>query len=369
MSRYLSGDGYVIEYPNRLAYAGMPALVSVSRADDYIGVSVTITIDGSVYVEKRSIYSGGATFDISRYMQTAFVGKDLSVGYGDEQTRRTNLAQDVEIAVVLTADDGSAEEALTFDVKALCGYIAYGQTNGGVKYRKVYANYPQTFDFYSTSDTSLSVVYDNGEEYDIEPLSIEGGIEQTAIELSRWWSVPSDARSGVLKGNNVMWLVGDNELEGDCEYRLSIDRSTSGVYIRWIDHFGQWCYYLFRVTGENYTAQELQTWMNSALRDGATAVNNVVQSPNFLNQEMEVQHTISLGAKLVDAETFDFLLSFITSSRVEVMLNAEDYQEDSTTMPVWERVNIVAGSYARTGAHLQDFMVSIARTAHKSTMR
>jgi hypothetical protein len=80
------------------------------------------------------------------------------------------------------------------------------------------------------------------------------------------------------------------------------------------------------------------------------------------------QESISLGAKLVDAETFDFLLTLTHSPVVEVLANASDYVEDPTTTPLWERVSVVGGSYARTGAPLQDFAVSIVRNAQTSQM-
>jgi hypothetical protein len=80
------------------------------------------------------------------------------------------------------------------------------------------------------------------------------------------------------------------------------------------------------------------------------------------------QESISLGAKLVDAETYDYLLTLVSSPIVEVLANAEEYVNDSTTTPLWERVSIVAGSYARTGEPLQDFEFTIARRAHNSQM-
>ena len=84
------------------------------------------------------------------------------------------------------------------------------------------------------------------------------------------------------------------------------------------------------------------------------------------HQQMSQQESISLGAKLVNAETFDFLLTLANSPMVEVLVNASEYLDAAGTTPYWERVSVVAGSYARTGAPLQDFVVSIARAAHKS---
>jgi hypothetical protein len=99
------------------------------------------------------------------------------------------------------------------------------------------------------------------------------------------------------------------------------------------------------------------------------AENDVFLASGQAHKQMTSQETISLGARLVDAEEFDFLLSLTSSPIVEVMVNAREYLEDPYgEIPLWERVSIVGGSYARTGAPLQDFIVSIARNAHNSQM-
>lgn len=362
-------NGYRIVYPNELAYAGMPAIVRVSNLDaSYLGVGLTIQVGDAYYSEVRTLHNGEATFDISRYMQLAFDGKPMEFEFGTRnQIQKNNLAQDVSVVVQLSRTNGS-DTALQFNVKALLGYIAYGQTNGGVRYRKLFANYPQTFDFYCTPSTDISLVFDGGDAQVITYRDDITRVEQLSVELSRWWSVPEDARTAVLAANNTLVLNGDNVVEGDSEYRLTIDRCKSGVFLRWLDHFGQWCYYLFRTTGQNFTTKEVNTWQNGELRNSAEPSDYVVQSSDFLQQQLSQQHTLSLGAKLVDADTFDFLLSLTSSPRVEMLINAEEYQDDNTTTPIWERVNIVAGSYARTGAPLQDFVVSIAATAKKTQM-
>lgn len=363
MSRISSYDGCQIEYPNRLAYTGMPSIVKISNGGEYIGAGLTIKVGDAYYTEVRTLHNGGATFDISRYMQLAFEGKSFEFDFGTRnQVQQSNLAQDVSVVVQLTRTNGN-DTALQFYVKALHGYIAYGQTNCGVRYRKLFANYPQTFDFYLTHDTEVLL---DGNIVDM-PTELEG-LQQASVELSRWWSVPEDAKTAVLYADYTTYLNGNNVVEGESEYRLTIDRSKSGVFLRWLDHFGQWCYYLLRPTGSNYTTKEVRSWQNSELRDSVAPMGGVVQSGDHLQQQLSQQQTITLGAKLVDAEIFDFLLSLTASSRVEMLVNAEEYHEDNSTQPIWERVNVAAGSYARTGAPLQDFVVSIAKTANKSQL-
>lgn len=360
-------NGYRIEYPNELAYAGMPAIVRVSNLDaSYLGVGLTIQVGEEYYTETRTPYNGEVVFDISRYMQLAFVGRSLSPHYGamnDEQGVVSNTQANMSVVVSLTTASETMENALSFDVNALVGYMPIGRANGGVRGRRWFVNFPQTFDFYGEEHVSVSL--------DNTSVAIEGlgeAIQQISVELSPYWGNAAEgAQSAVLTATDAVYLNGDALNRGaQSAYRLTIDRCTSGVYLRWLDNFGQWCYYLFRCTGRNYTTKEAQSWQDGILRNELRPENDVFRGHTL--QQLSQQESISLGAKLVDAETFDFLLTLTNSPIVEVMTNADDYIDTNTTLPLWERVSVVAGSYARTGAPLQDFAVSIVRNTQTSQM-
>lgn len=365
MSRIYT-NGYRIDYPNELAYAGMPAIVRVSQLDTaYIGVGITIKVGENYYTETRTPYNGEVVFDISRYMQTAFIGRKLSPLYGalrDEQGMVSNTQYSVSVVVSVTDTSGTMD-AHSFDVNALVGYMSIGRANGGVRNRRWFVNYPQTFDFYGEEHISVSL---DNTSVTVERLG--EAIQQISVELSPYWGYATDgAQSAVLSATDAVYLNGDILKRGaQSAYRLTIDRCTSGVYLRWLDNFGQWCYYLFRVTGRNYTTKETQSWQDSILRNELKDEGGVFLASGQTHQQMSQQESISLGAKLVNAETFDFLLTLANSPMVEVLVNASEYLDAAGTTPYWERVSVVAGSYARTGAPLQDFVVSIARAAHKS---
>lgn len=366
MSRIYT-NGYRIEYPNELAYAGMPAIVRVSQLDTaYIGVGITIKVGENYYTETRTPYNGEVVFDISRYMQTAFIGRNLSPRYGniaEEQGSVSNTQYRVSVVVSLTDTAGAIENALSFDVNALVGYMPIGRANGGVRNRRWFVNYPQTFDFYG--DEHISVSLDNT-SVAIERLG--EAIQQISVELSPYWGNATEgAQSAVLTATDAVYLNGDALNRGaQSAYRLTIDRCTSGVYLRWLDNFGQWCYYLFRTTGRNYATKEVLSWQDGELRNELQPENDVYTGHSA--QQLSQQESISLGAKLVDAETFDLLLTLTNSPIVEVLTNATEYQANNSTTPLWERVSVAGGSYARTGAPLQDFAVSIVRNAQTSQM-
>lgn len=366
MSRIYT-NGYRIDYPNELAYAGMPAIVRVSQLDTaYIGVGITIKVGNNYYTETRTPYNGEVAFDISRYMQLAFIGRKLSPNYGDlrDEQGETSITQaSVSAVVSLTSSSGTIDNALSFAVNALVGYMPIGRANGGVRGRRWFVNFPQTFDFYGEEHISVSL-----DNTSVTNERLGEAIQQISVELSPYWDNATEgAQSAVLTATDAVYLNGDVLIRGaQSVYRLTIDRCTSGVYLRWLDNFGQWCYYLFRTTGRNYATKEVQSWQDGVLRNELQPENDVYIGHS--SQQLSQQESISLGAKLVDAETFDFLLTLTNSPIVEVLTNATEYQADNYITPLWERVSVVAGSYARTGAPLQDFAVSIVRNAQTSQM-
>lgn len=368
-------NGYRMEYPNELAYAGMPMIVRIDNANDYAGASITMQIDGEYYTETRTLHNGSAVFDIARYAQMAFVGK--VVGYdldnGSAAVKYSQLQQFISLSISLTYSDGAIAVSINTGVDALYGYLGTMQRNGGgVRRRKWFARYPQTFDFYATrsSKVILAVEGGAGEVVEYQP-SISNNIQQVAVEVSPQRIEPrlSDRTATLTGYYGFIYLEGDNmEYADSTAYILDIDHSTSGVYLRWLNHLGQWCYYLFRPTGRNYTTKEVQTWQDGILRNNLVPENGVLLQSGQTMHQYSQQESISLGAKLVDAETFDFLLTLTHSPIVEVLANASDYVEDPATTPLWERVSVVAGSYARTGAPLQDFLVTITRNPYTSQM-
>jgi len=359
-------NGYRIEYPNELAYAGMPAIVRVSQLDTaYIGVGITIKVGENYYTETRTPYNGEVVFDISRYMQTAFIGRNFNMYYGEAQSHYSGTQANVSVAVQLTNSTENKINALAFDVNALVGYMQIGKANGGDRRRMWFVNFPQTFDLYCEQHANIWL----GGQY-ISHVSTGTEYRQISVDLSPSLGYDTEGLQSIgLGGDELAYLAGDALMVSQrFAYRLTIDRCTSGVYLRWLDNFGQWCYYLFRVTGRNYTTKETQSWQDGILRNELNDEGGVFLASGQTHQQMAQQESISLGAKLVDAETFDFLLTLTNSPIVEVMTNADDYIDTNTTLPLWERVSVVAGSYARTGAPLQDFAVSIVRNTQTSQM-
>lgn len=363
------GLGGHIEYPNAVAYCNMPMLVRVTDAEEYVGAAVTLVVNGEYYTETRELRNGECVFDIARYAQMAFVGK--SVEYGDQQThaRIAPTSQEVEIVVRMTKGSGASEDAVRDYICVVLGRLGIGQSSGRSRTRMWWVNLPQSFDIIANPNTDVYLTQDG----ETQSLSLETPDRnaQVFVDLSKHAGLASDnIRKARLFASHASIVQGGEVIVGDCEYNLLVDRCTSGVYLRWLDNLGQWCYYLFRVTGRNYNASVEQEWLDGIVRDELVPANGLYQASGQHHQQMSEEQTISLGAKLVNAETFDYLLSLTSASLVDVMVNKEEYVADDTDTlaPQWERVQLVGGSYARTAAPLQDFQVTIKRKAQKGQM-
>lgn len=361
-----------IEYPNEVAYCNMPMLVRVTDdAKVYVGAAVSIVVNGETYAEVRELRDGACVFDIARYAQMAFVGKSVEYVLTDYQDKAQTAptAQEVELFVRMTKASGEFEDAVQDTICVVYGRLAIGETSGITRRRKWFVNLPQTFDFLSSPNTDIYLDVDGAEE-EITKLETYANYGQVYVNLSPYtYSAPGNARKAQLRALNAPIVWGTGVGAGTVSYELEIDRCTSGVYLRWLDRRGQWCYYLFRVTGQTYNTSVVQEWQDGIVRDEHTIEQGgVYLASGQQYQQLSDAETLSLGAKLVDAETFDFLLSLTSASLVDMMVNKDAYVAGATEDAMWERVQIVAGSYARTAATLQDFVVSIKRRAQKGQM-
>lgn len=363
------GLGGRIEFPSEVAYCNMPMLVRVTQAEEYVGAAVTIVVNDEEYSDTRELRDGACVFDIARYAQMAFAGKSLEYDLGeyDDKAQTAPTAQEVQLFVRMTTMSGASEEAVNSVICVVNGRLAIGQSSGGTRRRRWFINLPQSFDFLSTADTDIYLDSDD-EVLEISKNETYNNYGQVYVNLSPSSDIPEPSRKAHLRAENAPLVQGSAVGVGTIDYELIVDRCTSGVYLRWLDRLGQWCYYLFRVTAQTYNTSVVQEWHDGIVRDERVAEGGVYLSSGQHHQQMSESETLSLGAKLVDAETFDYLLSLTSASLVDVMVNKERYLDGADEVAEWERVQVVGGSYARTAAPLQDFLVTIKRRAQKGQM-
>lgn len=363
-----SSTGTVVEYPNATHFAFVPAIIKVTGLPvekDGLGVVIYNLTTGITYREYREPFNGAGYFDIRRYLQIMFDG--IVHGCIDYNRAFTDSVLKTTARITVYWYSGNSTQALiTFDLDAIWGAISARESSGGIMRRKWFVGYPFTVDVFAKDGTTFDIQVD-GKQSDIVYYNHEADATG-ATAYHRYLMNPAKVidpatvnRSVHIAVPHSLVLKNDEEAVGLVAYTLDIDRSRSGVYLRWIDRQGRYCYYLFKEIG-SATAITAASWEHNDMNI-PTAYVAGVNIETLARQELSQKNTRSLGAKLVDSETYDFLLSLVRSVVVDVF---DGYDDDN--IPQWHRVNIVAGNYEKTTKHYQDFIFSIEEPAQSAQM-
>lgn len=363
-----SSTGTVVEYPNATHFAFVPAIVRFTSAasSDITGFRLIIASDGGTVVVKdeRLVFNGQCTFDIQRALQMLFAEVEHSrIGYGEAFTD-SPLKATAQVTIYALVSSVATEMG-RFGIDAIWGTISARESSGGIMRRKWFVRYPFTVDVFAKNGTSFDVLID-GKQSDIMFYNHDEDAEGATpyhrylLNPARVIDPSTVAHSVHIAVPHSLVLKNDEEAVGMVAYTLDIDRSANGVYLRWIDQQGRYCYYLFKEIGSASTVSTSSTWERNDM-NVPTAYIDGVNVETSVRQSLSRKKTRSLGAKLVDSETYDFLLTLAQSVVVDVF---DGY--DANDAPLWHRVNIVAGSYEKTTKHCQDFIFSIEEPAQSA---
>ena len=365
-------EDYSMMYPDIMAYSGQTALVRLtSLSAEATSVSLSISIGGTTYTEQRTPINGAVTFDIARYMRLGFTraSVEYELTVTTPRLAPASTSHTVTCGVSITYSGESVVHAGNFDIIALYGTLGLGRSNGGTRRRTWFVNYPFSLDLYVTDTSAITLEYGDGTSEVFSNTATASPQHVTVDMRAENLDVPPQAHKARLVATNTQYL--NNALSGassavrsgSTTYELDIDRSSCGTLLRWIDDVGQWAYYLLRATGRSYNVAQAQSWEVGGLVQSIGAERNVMNTVGSLaQQQLNATETVSLGAKLVDGDTLDLLLTLAASPVVEALVykNADD--------SVWERVAVTAASYTRTNDNLQDFTVAVQRATTMTQM-
>lgn len=359
------------DYPNSVHFSNVPALVRVYwTADDgvtFIPETITIQLsdpDGRTYTEYRNVYNLEVVFDVRRFMQTAFAELNLDVvNYNGGMWTRNYNFRTISAVVTYTDNNNATFVVASFSVDSVFGNIERGESTGGNVRRRWFVNYPFTLDFYCRRGEMFDLVVDGVQRpgvnfpqeqilstttasgYSRALLNVKELIDPFTIEHAFRLSQPF----GYVSKNDV-------ETEGILTYNVEVDRTPAKaekrVYLRWIDNQGRFCYWLFKDLGTS-DAVAASSFVS------ADIINPVIYNGG-MNRGTEVRQsfartkTRTLGAKSVDRETFDFLLTLASSPFVDIF---DGY--DANDVPQWHTVNVSAATISKSTKPRQDFTIAV----------
>lgn len=370
--RTFQTQNYTVNAPNATHYAFNPALIQVNATGNN-AVSATVTVTGydedneaRTFEETRDLFNGRATFDIRRFLQILFDRIErFAMPYKWQGFMTTDLVKTVAVTIIINNDNNTVTPVAPFKIDAVFGALMRGESTGGILRRTWFVNFPFTVDLTTKYGDSIDITVDGDpsrgvqffdhDEFDRDNQATP--YNHALIDVAEYIDPHNVNKSVHIAIPHGIVVENDIETIGLTAYHLTIDRTCADsgkhVYLRWIDNQGRFCYYLFKISGTS-DAVTGSSWQHDN-GDIPTAYVRNAAIETQVRQTFAAQKAVTIGAKLVDDETFDFLLMCAKSPVVDVF----DGYDNESGEPLWHRVNVVPATYAKTMKQRQDFTMTI----------
>lgn len=346
-------SGTTVEYPDLIGFAFLPCVVNI-RGVAWSSVEAVVTCrrNGDSHSEEREMFGDACFFDLSHYIQGAFDDVEFGVlGYGSVEDTKLGALFDVEL---IFYQGSSVMDSMAFQTFFVWGAMQVGERYNGERNVTWFKNFPFTVGMYSGAEGSVKLYMD----YSL--------VAERTLSTQGVWNVSlngctaKDSAIIVLNGADDVPATFDNTFDytfkaiagGDSKVVCKVDDSDRGVYLRWVNRHGFYCYWLFEEGDES----------RKVANDGEFLRNNML-GYNFKNgynggtgrnQRKTGENILPVCASSVDSDTFDFLFELALSPVVDMYMGKDDNGN-----PAWMRVNISVGTFAKSRKVLQDFICTI----------
>jgi len=126
------------------------------------------------------------------------------------------------------------------------------------------------------------------------------------------------------------------------------DCPNEGVYLRWINKFGEYNYYLFRSSADSITTKNNSIFFDELFYTTAFTDNHHNGTGKTIGKDIE--QSVKLFASLIDENTYKHLIGLVESPVVDMLAG---YDDDNK--PNWMSVSVAEGTFSKSTDHLQDF--------------
>lgn len=364
---------YTVHYIESPVFMYSPAPIIIEAPDAPDGYLITLTVTnaatGNQYSETRAMHSGKAYFEISSILQHIKTWDISEFNPGNTRT-----CDEFSVKVIDVADESYGGYVyLNF-------WAAYGALDQTERYfdnheespahRRLWMNYPQTCSFQrdERDEYFLDVPGDtlyfpySGDILPVverDPLWVlryaENGGSTYASAVLRALKNGQPQMMGVSAYNRVD-SEGNHYTYSNPHYiRFVPDFAPGdrGTFLRWLQRDGSVGYWWFENGDQTASVSEDINFQRVILGNPSELTNGVY--PNAHNSDYSEKVSLILSTYVNNAEEFDYLLGLVTSPVVERLVDPGN--------ELWQRVNIVPGSYARsrkrTTPHRSSFEIAI----------
>lgn len=354
-----------IQAPNFIAvymYSPFPVIVSTIAGHHSISMQVTCASNGRSYTETRGVFDGVAEFDLARIAQ--LLVPDIDDVFSMNLSQDGEAAPYARLTMTLKANDGT--ELLTRELFGIYGAQDQTEERFGNQRRRIWMNYPQTLQIWKDSSDEMAI-WGNYIEEDFYPALSLSPTAVDMVEMDLMLHLGEQGGQGLRKALmsgkpadiSVTCRFGGVDTVGTRDYynlKLVPDLAPrcSGTYLRWLHRDGTFGYWHF-ANGSTNTDAALRSAFNRKIEGNpAEAVDGTYR--NSVKADFSEVRRVTIGTRCETQEDHDYLCGLVTSPVVERLITVND--EDR-----WQRVNVVAGSYARSARYdspmIQDFELTI----------
>lgn len=329
-------DG-TIKYPDEIAFAFNPFVVEVENANKGdVTIDITDKDSGRKYSDTRPFFGDKFSVDLQKYVQLLFDHpKYLASG---EHLMKTSINVQVDIR--------ENSRLFSFETSCIWGSIEPGETFNAGRTVRWFKNFPQTLSVFIPSGTELQYRYNQGgyQKYEGEKV---GAINHLVIGLS----LPSGAQNGAFRviggeTSSVWDYTFDNTFAANPTYEtiiyINADECDDGVFLRWVDRFGFYQYWLFKQADLTYEGKA----------DGEKVTFRELISARHYTlgryQGRTVERKMRVGTSMLNKGEAE-MIAGITQSPLASMWNNK----------TWIPVNVSDGSVKLTSEHLQDIEITV----------
>lgn len=333
-------NSITLEYPDNPCMVFNPCPLKVSGTLAAIQVFINT---GLLSYNFTFDTPNGGVIDVQEYLQSFFDGLKLGDDIDYSQANKVSeLGKTVNFTV--KALDGAGVTLAQFNLSVFCIWAAMRPAEDYTVHRKImrWDGYPLTVGVYGSYAGGGTISIDDyyGNNDDSVTVNAEG-LFNTLVDL-----VPTGNRIDVeyifiRMGVRIKVPLYTIECINTC--------FREGIYLRWIDRRGMWCYWMFKRGDESIAADGKGLFRRNDLDYYYRRYQwhgNSGRRQNYTRNDV-----VAVCAPLVDRDTFDFLQDVTTSPAVDMYIK---------NAGVWAPVTIEAGTYTKDHHKpLQDFVMNV----------
>lgn len=345
-----------VEYPDEIAFCFNPIVMNIFGYPwEWAEVVVCDTVTGIEHTEKRALFQDICFFDISFYTQSYFdVVQFGKIDYTQSGAEETQMGRLFSVDLNLYSEGGKLGESFQFETFVVWGAMKIGERYNSDRTLRWFKNFPFTVGMYAAGESSINITADD------EPLPSVGlpkcniyNLFMTGIDAQREVILEL---SGAGASGSVFDMTFDytfHKVKGaSASVLLLVDDCMSGVYLRWINRHGFYCYWLFKAGDEKKQIANDGEFIRNNMQDYSYV--NGYHSGTGRKQRKTEENTLLICAPLVDSDTYDFLFQLAISPVVDMYMGKDADKKDR-----WQGVNIAVETFNKTRAVLQDFVATI----------